>query len=1124
MSSRKITGSARVRIALLLLAGSLFSQCAWSFQNRVYLVPLPEDDLLQSMRDIASSSTPKSPVTSVTSLTVATGGTLVYWDHWEDGTYDPDIFNPTNVYSGNSNPQGTQIWGDRNLGNGCPPIKTGAVNPCNDPEDDFLEAGDVVFMRNEVRIRGSNGGYYRRASDDCELWPSGTTLVDHCFDGRDKIGATFPLVVSRAAWPNGAGSLLAGAVEVADTRNFVTAGGTAEAPVGPDTQNGNSMFQYSALYIMAGEDNTSVFVNRPGQSDPTYNLNQGEYRLVKYNQESTRVEVTAGSAQVHLITGDINSRYETRWYLLPPTADWGTEYITPVGTNTSDSTCTRLYLYNPGSGTLPVAYSDGGGNTQTVSVPGNSARRSRRIPAGAAARVSAASPFYALSVTDCVGGELYDWGHPLVAVPNLTTQFLTGWAPGCTTSNCGSSGSGNNDDSRSPVWVTPASGTGVDIYVDFDGEGAVCVASDFVVGKALKLTLDEGEHARIVDDPPADSATGSQGDYDMTGARIFTCDGTEVSVVWGQDPALSGSNDNEALDLGTAVPPLGSKLRCSIEADKTIISSPNGNPRVNYIFRVFNDGELEIGSDLAQEPQASVDLANVFTSGTVADTTPPNPGGTFPPLCARPEYKRGDVDGNNKLRQDEIWEYECAVNVVPTPAGGPPFLPVINAAAAVSLEPVLESLACQWVVNVVQGEFDFGDTPSSYGSPSHFLVNAPDFLRLGMTDPDSDPGLQNANNTQTDALGDDNDVADVPVGNVGGDDEDGVTFRALPNSGGILSTVVVSNASGSDAKLCAWVDGSGPGLANGVVDGRFEDQEGQCVTVPVNGSNNPPPECKVSGSGYSCELLWTFNTGTSVIDTYARFRLTTGIILDLDLDLADMDTGDGGFGPGIDGEVEDYALSIWPTRATIVAFRVEVVPAEGLDLTDPATGEPRVDPRTGQPLEVPPGGVAQVQWQTLSEQGTLGFYLERRDDSSGRWERVDDDLLPGLIDAPLGGEYRLFDLDVAAGEKHHYRLREVEAWGNERLYGPYEVVVGADHDGSRRARARARGRLPAAGRRSQAPNDRMEVEWGAWHQLDRGFQGRKRLPPRLRGNRLEPDADRSDRVRFRRTKPMEGRP
>src|SRR5690606_35641568 len=50
------------------------------------------------------------------------------------------------------------------------------------------------------------------------------------------------------------------------------------------------------------------------------------------------------------------------------------------------------------------------------------------------------------------------------------------------------------------------------------------------------------------------------GDYDMTGARIVTCDGTPFAAAWGQDPALTGSNDEEALDLGTGVAPLGTRL------------------------------------------------------------------------------------------------------------------------------------------------------------------------------------------------------------------------------------------------------------------------------------------------------------------------------------------------------------------------------------------------------------------------------------------------------------------------------------------------------------------------------------------------------------------------------------
>ena len=82
-----------------------------------------------------------------------------------------------------------------------------------------------------------------------------------------------------------------------------------------------------------------------------------------------------------------------------------------------------------------------------------------------------------------------------------------------------------------------------------------------------------------------------------------------------------------------------------------------------------------------------------------------------------------------------------------------------------------------------------------------------------------------------------------------------------------------------------------------------------------------------------------------------------------------------------------------------------------------------------------------VQWNTASEVGTLGFYIEREDPATGDWLRLNEGkLIPGLgLSDPQGGAYTYRDADVIAGKTYRYRLIEVEAKGNQRLNGPYEV-------------------------------------------------------------------------------------
>ena len=85
-----------------------------------------------------------------------------------------------------------------------------------------------------------------------------------------------------------------------------------------------------------------------------------------------------------------------------------------------------------------------------------------------------------------------------------------------------------------------------------------------------------------------------------------------------------------------------------------------------------------------------------------------------------------------------------------------------------------------------------------------------------------------------------------------------------------------------------------------------------------------------------------------------------------------------------------------------------------------------------------------VEWKTVSEQGTLGFHLERYDATSGQFVRVNDWLLPALPHAYLGGTYRFTDLTADTGEVNRYRLVEVPMAGRPRVHGPYRVIASVE--------------------------------------------------------------------------------
>jgi hypothetical protein len=82
-----------------------------------------------------------------------------------------------------------------------------------------------------------------------------------------------------------------------------------------------------------------------------------------------------------------------------------------------------------------------------------------------------------------------------------------------------------------------------------------------------------------------------------------------------------------------------------------------------------------------------------------------------------------------------------------------------------------------------------------------------------------------------------------------------------------------------------------------------------------------------------------------------------------------------------------------------------------------------------------------VQWETLSEHGTVGFHVRRYQAASGRFERVSRRLLPGLLHSQRGGTYRLRDEGVRVGETHVYEIVKREADASILVHGPFKVTV-----------------------------------------------------------------------------------
>ena len=326
---------------------------------------------------------------------------------------------------------------------------------------------------------------------------------------------------------------------------------------------------------------------------------------------------------------------------------------------------------------------------------------------------------------------------------------------------------------------------------------------------------------------------------------------------------------------------------------------------------------------------------------------------------------------------------------------------------------------------------DHSDAPMSYGDASHNVSGVLSLGAIAAGDADAEVSPQHS------ALATGDDMLGI-------DDEDGVVFRSPAGSGqSVIADVIVHNPKGQTVNVCGWLDQPN----GGVVDGVFDAADGQCqVTTDTN------PVLTFQWQGQPTDQGYV---------TFARFRITQ-----------DAMNVNNAIGAASDGEVEDYRVpfDFTPTIATIGQVELESVLIEelvwelGLEQANanaimallkawsPHMAQPDTDPTIAQAhgllsayLDPDDNGeVVIFRWETLQELGTIGFYVDRKS-IGGSWVRINNELLPGLVVAPYGGQYLLADPGLSATASDtgnaffHYRLTELEADGSLRTYGPFAV-------------------------------------------------------------------------------------
>ena len=259
-----IRGLAAVAFSCIFAAG--FSPAANIMQT--FFVPFPENDMITSLQTIdAYQGNIGTVVRSTVSIVAGNNGTVIYYDHWEDG-YEGDITAPTQST--------TQVWGDGNPVNGIPPGYA----------SDVVNAGSIVNLETSMDVT--------------------RTSVQIEYDGRDKVGVTKPITLARAQYPLAPGEVIAEAGVALDISQHGT---EYAAPFGVTNSLGlytNEVFEYTAMYIMGDYDYTRVEVDRDndGVFETTKILNQGEVLFVNGGVKMGARAKANKPFQCHFVTGD----------------------------------------------------------------------------------------------------------------------------------------------------------------------------------------------------------------------------------------------------------------------------------------------------------------------------------------------------------------------------------------------------------------------------------------------------------------------------------------------------------------------------------------------------------------------------------------------------------------------------------------------------------------------------------------------------------------------------------------------------------------------------------------------------------------------------------------------------
>ncbi len=479
-----------------------FDACATATKKQTYYVPFPEQDARTALLASSSSGTAVNDVRSIISLQMPYPNMTIVWDHWEDG-YESNPLNPAQST--------TKVWGDGNLFNGITPGYA----------TDVIPAGGSIVLDNTM--------------------PSNPRVQANIFyDGRDKIITSGEITMTQALGEPSLFSVQAMKTNISSVSDF---GKSFTIPAGQNYPSQD--FDYTALFIRSSANNTLVQIDKDnnGSYETSTTLQEGQSYLVNGGVLSGASVIATNPIGVDLHWGGID-QYSSRQAPVYPATWYSNIYYSPVATTHSPDTAVVM-LYNSLNRSISVNWSSGIPSSGTITLPAKTVVRFP-LAVSATAAYKFENPngesFVAIEIADSYtpggggnSGQEFDWAFNLISASRLTNFATVAWAPG--------SYDGTRNDN--PIWVTPNANTTV--YVKYDGNvlsGGSASPCGFRYDASYPLNALNSK--RLLD---------PSGDNSQSNLAVYTCDGTKLAVVYGED-ASTATPGNPSWDVGTTLQPI----------------------------------------------------------------------------------------------------------------------------------------------------------------------------------------------------------------------------------------------------------------------------------------------------------------------------------------------------------------------------------------------------------------------------------------------------------------------------------------------------------------------------------------------------------------------------------------